>query len=34
MFAAQQAKINASAKELTKENTWRAYDCKQIDFLE
>ena len=34
MFAAQQAKVNASAKELTKENTWRAYDCKQIEFWE
>ena len=34
MFAIQEAKINANAKELCKENTRRAYDCKQIEFLE
>ena len=34
MFAIQEAKINANAKELCKENTRRAYDPKQIEFLE
>ena len=33
MFAVQEAKINANAKELSKANTRRAYDCKQIEFL-
>ena len=33
MFAVQEVKINANAKELSKENTRRAYDCKQIEFL-
>ena len=32
MFAIQEAKINANAKELCKENTRRAYDPKQIEF--
>ena len=34
MFAVQEAKINANAKELSKKNTRRAYDCKKIEFLE
>ena len=34
MFAIQEAKINANAKELCKENTRRAYEPKQKEFLE
>ena len=34
MFAIHEAKINTNAKELSKENTRRSYDYKQIAFLE